>query len=76
MGELPRNVIEVLGAAKRALEYSINSLDGVIALDDEDWGENGGSAACQATIKINRRALSKINALLDPRPSQSGDGNG
>lgn len=55
-------VTEALREARQALEYSINALDGVIAHDEEDMGKDGGSAACQATIRINRRALAKIDA--------------
>lgn len=55
---------EALVAAKTALEYSINSLDGVVGLYEEDEAPDGGSIACQSCIKIDRKAIAKIDAAL------------
>lgn len=54
-----------LEQAKEALEYSNHCLDGVTASEDEDEGEDGGSATCQACVKINKRALRSISRALD-----------
>jgi len=50
--------------ARKALEYSNQCLSGVISLDDEDEGKDGGSATCQDCIKINNRAIKSIERAL------------
>lgn len=46
-----------------ALEHASFALDGVIALDDEDMGKDGGSDTCQNAKKTVDRALAKARSL-------------
>jgi hypothetical protein len=55
---------EALKQAKQALEYSSSSLDSITTYDEEDMAPDGGSSACQANIKINKRAIAGIDACL------------
>lgn len=55
---------ELVAEIAKAFDYAKQCLDGVVSLDDEDEGEDGGSAACQATVKIIKRAEKKLAALL------------
>jgi hypothetical protein len=48
-----------------ALEHASFALDGIVALDDEDMGKDGGSATAQHTKRTVDRAL---KALLASRP--------
>lgn len=52
-----------LALIKTALSHASFALDGVVALDDEDEGKNGGSATCQAAKKTVDRALASLTAL-------------
>jgi len=58
------DVLAILAEAKKALEYSSSSLDSITTDDEEDMAPDGGSSACQACIKINKRAIAKIDAYL------------
>ena len=46
-----------------ALEHASFALDGVVALDDEDEGKDGGSETCQHTKRTVDRALAAIRAV-------------
>lgn len=63
---------DILAEAKKALEYSSSSLDSIVSHDDEDRAPDGGSLACQACIKINKRAIAKIDAFLATNPHEGG----
>jgi hypothetical protein len=53
-----------LELCKLALEHASFALDGVVSLDDEDEGQDGGSATCQHAKKTVDRALKKVDATL------------
>lgn len=55
---------DILTQAKKALEYSSSSLESIESYDDEDRDTDGGSKACKACVKINARAIAKIDAYL------------
>lgn len=48
-----------------ALTHASFALDGVVALDDEDEGNGGGSDTCQHAKRTVDRALKRIRALAD-----------
>lgn len=48
-----------------ALTHASFALDGVVALDDEDEGKDGGSDTCQHAKRTVDRALKRIRALTD-----------
>ena len=54
----------VLEPTKTALEHALFALDGVVSLDDEDEGKDGGSDTCQHAKKTVDRALKKVNAFI------------
>lgn len=66
------DVRDVLAEAKKALEYSSSSLESIESYDDEDRDTDGKSKACKACVKINRRAIAKIDAVLTTLPHQEG----
>lgn len=67
------DILEVLAEAKKALQYSSSSLDSIESYDDEDRDTDGGSKACKACVKINRRAIAKIDAFLANAPANTGE---
>ncbi len=69
----PPDILTILAEAKKALEYSSSSLESIESYDDEDRDTDGGSIACKACVKINQRAIAKIDAYLAVR-SRSQDG--
>ncbi len=66
------DVRDVLAEAKKALEYSSSSLESTESYDEEDRDADGGSKACRACIKINKRAIAKIDAFLANNPHEGG----
>lgn len=48
-----------------ALEHASFALDGIVALDDEDMGKDGGSATAQHTKRTVDRALKALLALRE-----------
>lgn len=46
-----------------ALSHASFALDGVVALDDEDMGNDGGSDTCQHAKKTVDRALALLRSL-------------
>jgi hypothetical protein len=63
------DVREILAEARKALQYSSSSLESVESYDDEDRDADGGSKACKACVKINKRAIAKIDAFLANAPA-------
>lgn len=57
-----------------ALQHASFALDGVVALDDEDEGKDGGSDTCQHAKRTVDRALAAIRALKGVRGSPAGSG--
>ncbi|MBN9236056.1 hypothetical protein QV13_12555 [Mesorhizobium hungaricum] len=55
---------EALPLVETALSHASFALDGVIAMDDEDMGKDGGSATCQDTQRTVDRALKSLRAAL------------
>lgn len=53
-----------------ALTHASFALDGVVALDDEDEGKDGGSDTCQHAKRTVDRALKRIRALADGGESE------
>lgn len=47
-----------------ALEHASHALDGVVSLDDEDEGKDGGSATCQHAKRTVDGALKEVRAAL------------
>lgn len=58
-------LIQQLPLIQTALEHASFALDGVVALDDEDMGKDGGSATAQHTKRTVDRALKALRALTD-----------
>lgn len=54
---------EGLRSTETPLTHASQCLDGIVSMDEEDEGENGGSATCQAVKKVVDRALKRIRAL-------------
>lgn len=46
-----------------ALEHASFALDGIVALDDEDMGKDGGSATAQHAKRTVDRALKALRSL-------------
>jgi hypothetical protein len=61
VGALPKSTLDLV---KTALEHASFALDGVVSLDDEDEGKDGGSDTCQHAKKTVDRALKKVNAFI------------
>lgn len=59
------SIYPVLELCKLALEHASFALDGVVSLDEEDEGKDGGSDTCQHAKKTVDRALKKLVASLD-----------
>lgn len=57
---LSGQVADALALAKTALEHASFALDGVVALDPEDEGKDGGSDTCQHAKRTVDRALKKV----------------
>jgi hypothetical protein len=57
------DIKSILAEARKALEFSSSSLDSIDGYDEEDREADGGRV-CKATIRINQRAISKIDAYL------------
>lgn len=68
------DVRDILAEAKKALEFSCSSLESIDGYDDEDRAADGSSKVCKATVRINQRAIAKIDAFLSTPPSTEGDG--
>lgn len=47
----------------KALTYAAQCLDGVISMDEEDEGKDGGSATCQSCVNLVNRALGKVEKV-------------
>lgn len=60
--------VDHLDDIAKALTYAAQCLDGVVSMDEEDEGKDGGSATCQSCLKLVNRALGKVEkvrTLLD-----------
>lgn len=57
-----------------ALEHASFALDGIVALDDEDMGKDGGSATAQHTKRTVDRALKAIRSLQSQEAGNEGEG--
>jgi chromosome segregation ATPase len=53
-----------LEATEQPLALASHCLDGIVSMDDEDQGKDGGSATCQAVKKTVDRALKRVRAAL------------
>lgn len=63
----------ILAEARKALEYSSSSLESIESYDEEDRDADGGSKACMACVRINQRAIAKIDTYLaSPHPQHEG----
>lgn len=63
------DIVAVLREAKKALEFSCSSLESIDGYDEEDRAADGGSKVCKATVRINQRAIAKIEAALASLPT-------
>lgn len=57
------DVLSILAEARKALEFSSSSLESIDGYDEEDRAADGGKV-CKTTIRINQRAIAKIDAYL------------
>jgi hypothetical protein len=58
---------EVLEKSRLPLQQAAVCLDGIVCLDDdEDLGKDGGSASCQAVMRVINSAVKRIDAALNP----------